>query len=199
MLSYLRDILLRCQSYLSHPAFLQSVAWINDGSESFLADIDSSDPLSPSVVVLVADLVSSSLADGDSSLSMSGEGEISLKWQLLLQRPSDTAFRIDFDHAVNVLRSLQQRVAGAGEASQVHDIDDESCHPLDIIYRLDGALVEAYFKVGHSIRYDQECVINNFEAKLEHLIVLDRRCAMSEVPSMDERKRPSRSKILQLI
>ncbi|KAF8874667.1 hypothetical protein BD779DRAFT_1678635 [Infundibulicybe gibba] len=215
MFSTLRNILLCCQSYLSHPSFLHSVAWITDGSKCILTDIDvcESVPLSASVVVLVAELLSSTLADGDGSLSSSGEGDDNtLKWTLFLQRPSDDAFGIDFDHAVQVLRLLQERVAGAGEVNQgilidegpssrlnlhtditfsegpfndsfvVHDIDDERCHPLDIIYRLDGALVEAYFRIEHSVHYDQGFLANIFEGKLEHLIVLDHPSAILEYP-----------------
>ncbi|KAF8877032.1 hypothetical protein BD779DRAFT_1475392 [Infundibulicybe gibba] len=248
MFNSLRNILLRCRSYLSHPSFMHSVAWTSDGSKSILTDIHASAPLSASVVVLVAELVSSTLADADGSLSSSGEGaEMILKWRLLLQRPSNGAFRIDFDHAVNVLRLLQQRVAGVGEVAQgllideglssqlnlhtgaswdflphppqyhltsrsditlsegpfnhsfvVHDIDDECFHPLDIIYLLDGALVEAYFRIEHSMKYDQECLVNNFDGRLEHLIILDRPSAVVEKPSVDEHKRASRSNMLRL-
>ncbi|KAF8872050.1 hypothetical protein BD779DRAFT_1679962 [Infundibulicybe gibba] len=226
MFSSLRNTLLHCRSYLSHPSFLHSVAWTTNGSKSILTDIDASGPLSASVVVVVAELLSSTLADRGGTLSLSGEGvERTLVWRLLLQRPSDEAFRGDFDHAVNVLRLLQQRVAGAGEVAQgllideglssqlnlhtditltegpfvVHDIDDERFHPLDIIYRLDGALVEAYFRIGHSIQYDQECLVNNFEGMLEHLIVLDRPSAtVLEHASVDEPRRASRSNILRL-
>ncbi|KAF8881015.1 hypothetical protein BD779DRAFT_1675680 [Infundibulicybe gibba] len=226
MFSSLRNMLLQHRSYLLHPAFSQSVAWITDGSKYTLTDIDASLPLSASMVVLVAGLVSSSLADGDACSTASGDGsEITLKWQLLLQRPTDAAFRTDFDHAVDVLRLLQQRMAGPGEACQgllidkgpftqvslhtdislgsvgsfkLHDVDDECCDPLDIIYQLDGALIEVYFGVQHSTQTDRGYIVNNFEGKIEHLIVLDRRSGVLKRPSMDECIRASRCKLLRL-